>query len=98
MTELEAINILLGTIGEAPVDSLATADQQGLTDAGIARTVLREVTRDVQSEGWSWNQSRDVPLTKDGSDHFLFPANTLREEIFPTQDEWRQYVRRGLKL
>lgn len=98
MTELEAINIMLGVIGEAPVDSLATADEQGLTDAGIARTVLREVSRDVQAEGWSWNQSQDVPLTKDGAGHFLFPSNTLREEIYPTQDSYTQYVRRGLKL
>ena len=98
MTELEAVNVILGTIGEAPVDSLATSDQQGLTDAGIARTVLREVSRDVQAEGWSWNQTHDVALTKDGSDHFLFPARTLREEIYPTKDPYTQYVRRGLKL
>tara|TARA_R110000822_G_scaffold36254_4_gene102105 strand:- start:9872 stop:10459 length:588 start_codon:yes stop_codon:yes gene_type:complete len=53
LTELEAINIMLSTIGEAPINSL-TADQSTV-DVGIAQTVLREISIRVQEEGWQFN-------------------------------------------
>ena len=49
-TELDAVNIMLNTIGESPVNSLD--DGLPVADAAIARSVLREVTIDVQSPGW----------------------------------------------
>jgi hypothetical protein len=53
LTELEAVNIMLSTIGEAPINSL-TADQSTV-DVGIAQTVLREISIRVQEEGWQFN-------------------------------------------
>ena len=57
MTELEAVNILLTTIGEAPVNTL-TGNQ--VTDVSIANQVLNEVSREVQSQGWHFNTEQRV--------------------------------------
>ena len=50
-TELEAVNIMLSSIGEAPVNSLSS----GLVDAELAQTTLHNVSREVQAAGWSFN-------------------------------------------
>ena len=75
MTELEAVNVLLTTIGEAPVNTL-TGNQ--VTDVTIARQVLNEVSREVQSQGWYFNAENGVVLTPDNNKHILPPADTAR--------------------
>jgi len=75
MTELEAVNVLLTTIGEAPVNTL-TGNQ--VTDVTIARQVLNEVSREVQSQGWYFNTENGVVLTPDNNKHILPPADTAR--------------------
>ena len=45
-TELEAINTMLSVIGESPVN---TVDGSGVVDAVLARQILHEVSRHVQS-------------------------------------------------
>ena len=75
MTELEAVNVLLTTIGEAPVNTL-TGNQ--VTDVTIARQVLNEVSREVQSQGWYFNTENGVTLTPDNNKHILPPADTAR--------------------
>ena len=57
-TELEAVNIMLSTIGEAPVNNL----DSGLVDAETAETILKNVSRDVQSHGWNFNSEPDYTL------------------------------------
>ena len=63
MTELEAVNVLLTTIGEAPV--LINGKQT--TDVAIAQQVLNEVNREVQSRGWHFNTEYNVELIPDTS-------------------------------
>ena len=75
MTELEAVNILLTTIGEAPVNTL-TGNQ--VTDVTIANQVINEVSREVQSMGWHFNTEYNVPLTPDISNQLPSPANVAR--------------------
>ena len=75
MTELEAVNVLLTTIGEAPVNTL-TGNQ--VTDVTIARQVLNEVSREVQSQGWFFNTENGVVLTPDNNKNILPPADTAR--------------------
>lgn len=60
-TELEAVNIMLGTIGESPVSSLAA--ESSMVDVAIARQVLRELTMEVQGEGWHFNTEKAWSLT-----------------------------------
>jgi hypothetical protein len=75
MTELEAVNVLLTTIGEAPVNTL-TGNQ--VTDVTIAKQVLNEVSREVQAQGWHFNTEQGVPLTPDVVGDIVVPADTAR--------------------
>ena len=75
MTELEAVNVLLTTVGEAPVNTLS--GNQG-TDVTIAKQVLNEVSREVQSQGWHFNTEPQVKLTPDQFKHINVPADTAR--------------------
>ena len=75
MTELESVNILLTTIGEAPVNTL-TGNQ--VTDVSIANQVLNEVSREVQSQGWHFNTERRVPLAPTINNQIPIPANVSR--------------------
>lgn len=61
---LEAVNILLGTIGEQPINSLAPPSQQ-ISEAVIAEQVLLERHKEGQGRGWQWNTDHEYPLAKD---------------------------------
>ena len=74
-TELEAINIMLAAIGEAPINSLTGTLP---SDVRIAQDTLTEVNKEVQSEGWSFNTEIDVTLTRDGSSQVSLSTDILR--------------------
>ena len=61
-THLEAVNTMLSTIGEAPVNSLTGSLP---TDASMAKNILDEVNREVQSGGWKFNTSYKATLSRD---------------------------------
>ena len=94
-TELEAINIMLAAIGEAPINSLT-----GLlpVDAVTAQSTLTEFNKEVQSEGWSFNTETDVTLTRDGSNQISLPSNVLRVDANIHQHPTIDPIQRGLKL
>jgi hypothetical protein len=56
-TKLDAVNTILLSIGEAPVNTLGS----GLQEAEIAEVVLDNINREVQSIGWTFNT--DLRLT-----------------------------------
>lgn len=58
-TVLDAVNVLLGAIGEQPVSALGA---QVAADVALAQSVLTEVSREVQSAGWAWNTDRKYKL------------------------------------
>lgn len=74
-TELEAINTMLSTIGEAPVN---TVEDNGIVDAVIARQILRATSREVQARGWHFNTDKNYPLFPDENGELLLPVTTLR--------------------
>ena len=78
MTEIQAVNVLLTTIGEQPVNTL-TGNQ--VTDVTIAQDVLNEVNREVQAQGWHFNTEQQVSLVRDGSNHVNIPADTARIDV-----------------
>jgi len=93
-TELDALNTMLSIIGEAPVN---TIEDTGLVDAVMARQILHETMREVQSHGWHWNTDRGVNLIPQyplPGEVFL-PANTLMVDAV---DERHDVVQRGVKL
>jgi len=73
-TELEAVNIMLAAIGEAPVNTLTGTLP---VDVKLAQTTLEEVNKEVQTEGWSFNTEINVELTRDGSNHIALSSNVL---------------------
>ena len=97
MTELDAVNILLSIIGEAPVDGLPDLSVNEITDAALARRTLQEISRDVQAEGWSWNTDERVTLTGNAGT-FTLPSNTLLAVFNPNVDYEGRYVVRGLRV
>jgi hypothetical protein len=77
LTELEAINIMLSTIGEAPISSLSA--DQSTVDVAIAQAVLREVSIQVQQEGWQFNTEINWLMTPvQGSNEIQIPANCIQ--------------------
>lgn len=88
MTELEAVNVLLTTIGESPVNTL-TGNQ--VTDVTIARQVLNEVCREVQAQGWHFNTEPKVKLSPNALKQLLVPADTARID----SSEYNIVVREG---
>ncbi len=94
-TQLQAVNSMLSTIGEAPVNSLSS----GLVDAETAETVLNEVSRDVQSFGWNFNSEPDVTAAKDSNGKVPLATNVLRADLASSETKYRsnknEYVQRG---
>ncbi len=94
-TELEAINIMLSAIGEAPINTLTGTLP---VDAKIAQTTLNEINKKVQMEGWSFNTEIDVTLTRDGSNHISLPIDALKVDPNIHQHTTVDAIQRGLKL
>jgi len=75
--ELQAVNQLLDTIGQQRVNSLSAVSG----DAQLALNILRETSREVQSEGWQENRLRDITLTPDSqTGELILPNGVLRVE------------------
>ena len=79
-TELEAVNTILSTIGEAPLNTLTGSLP---VDGTIAKNVLSEVAREVQSQGWHFNTHNKVTLSRNTDNKIPLPNNAVRVEIDP---------------
>ncbi len=77
-TELEAVNVMLGVIGEAPVSSL---DISGFSDVAIASQILHETSREIQSEQWECNTEYEYEFTPDNDGYIAVPSNLLRADL-----------------
>ncbi len=73
-SQLEAVNRVLQMMGEAPVNSLS--GQFGL--AKQADDTLKDVSRRVQAEGWSFNTDYQVTLKPDSNKNLLVGSNVSR--------------------
>jgi hypothetical protein len=74
MTKLEAINEMLFSVGESPVQSLAS----GLQDAELAETILDNESRRIQSRGWHCNTRRNVVLSPNNDSQFVIGIDALK--------------------
>lgn len=94
-TELDAINTMLSSIGEAPVN---TVEDNGVVDAVMARQILRTESRAVQAKGWHFNTEKAYTLTPTFPDKNLaLPTNVLRADTVST-DKDIDVVVRGTRL
>ena len=77
LTELNAVNSILGAIGQTPVQAL---DLQN-PETSFVYQLLQECNRDVQDEGWVFNREKHYPLTPNSIGEIHIPANVLRMDI-----------------
>ena len=94
-TELEAINIMMAAIGEAPINTLTGTLP---ADVVMAQSTLTEINKQVQSEGWSFNTEIDVTLTRDSSNNVNLSSDVLRVDANIHQHPTIDPIQRGLKL
>ena len=77
-------------------------ETQANPDVAIALNTLREVSREVQSEGWTFNKEFDYTLTPNSNNEILIPDNMLQVDlnISSKRSGNRQFdsVNRGGKL
>ncbi len=91
-TELEAVNTMLEVIGEQPTNSLEIS---GISEVSLARELLHNVSREVQSMGLNSNTEEAYPLPPDVNGHIVVPLNVL---FIDATDPAIDVVVRGNKL
>tara|TARA_Y100000004_G_scaffold87124_1_gene97625 strand:+ start:142 stop:747 length:606 start_codon:yes stop_codon:yes gene_type:complete len=76
-TELQAVNIMLSTIGEAPVNTI-----EGTTnvDVSIAKAILNETSMSIQTEGWNFNTVYNKAVSKDIDNKVPLPSNCVQAD------------------
>lgn len=75
--ELQAVNQILASVGQAPVTTL----EQTNPDVAIAYNTLQQVSREVQAEGWTFNKEYHYPLKPDTDQEFKIPDNVLQMDL-----------------
>ena len=103
LTELQAINQMLAAVGQAPVTSIDTTDnlyekvgtnyvQLELPtnpDVALARLTLDEVSRECQSEGWSFNREYAYGVKPDSTTKKITYANNWLQADLSNAPEYR---------
>ena len=75
--ELPAINQILTSCGQAPVTTL----DQTNPEVAIAYATLLQVSREVQSEGWTFNKEYHYEFNKDNNNEILIPNNVIQIKL-----------------
>ena len=93
LTELEAVNVMLLVIGEAPVNTLTGA---ATVDVIQAKAILSQVSREVQAVGWHFNIEKEYPLVPNVTGEITLATNMVRVDA----DQYSELdvVQRGLRL
>lgn len=74
-TQLEAVNIILASVGEDPVSAL------GGDASGNAEACLDEVSREIQEKGWHFNTESDYEMSIAGDGSVTLPANVAQFDL-----------------
>ncbi len=91
MSELDAVNMMLESIFEAPINSI---DVPGVSDAGIAKRTLADTRREVLARGWHFNSEKGVTLSVDSvTGKVPVPNSALR--LDGADEETRDVTQRG---
>lgn len=92
ITTLDAVNVILGAIGESPV---STIEENEVIDASLALTTLRNASFEVQSAGWQFNTDEKFLINPDVRKEIVLPANTLRVDTTGDSKELDLVIRRS---
>ena len=93
-SEIEAVNVMLSAIGEAPVSSL---DDPSLVDAALAQSILKETSVEIQTRGLHCNTEINFPLVPTVDGEILVPSNCARIDTTEISRDI-DVVQRGNKL
>jgi hypothetical protein len=93
-SKLEAVNSMLGHIGESPVNSISNTNALPVS-AATAISALDEVSRAVQSVGWQFNTEVNVTLSPAGDGTITLSEDILELDPIDTSID---VVQRGLSL
>ncbi len=94
-SKLDAVNSILLGIGEAPVNTLGS----GLQEAEIAEVTLNNISREVQSQGWTFNTEIRYSLARDGAGEINLPSNCLKVDTTTILRDYKtDVVERSRKL
>jgi len=91
--ELEAVNLLLASIGEAPINSLAGTNT---SDVATARRFLAQTSRALQLQGWHFNSDYDYPLNP-VSNEITLASNVLKVDADQYKSKY-DFCVRGTRL
>ena len=76
-TELDAVNSILMSVGETPVNTLTVQSPE----VAIAQKTLRQVCREIQAEGWLYNTENEYPIDTDSNNQVVVPNNVLQLDL-----------------
>ena len=76
-TELDAVNSILMSVGESPVNTLTVQSPE----VAIAQKTLQQVCREVLTEGWVFNTEKQYPITLDSNNHCIVPNDVLQIDL-----------------
>ena len=78
-TKLDAVNLMLASIGQSPVNTLTGTLPKDVNKAVVA---LDSALREVLTQGWSFNSDTEYEMAVDGTFRIAVPASSL--QIDPT--------------
>lgn len=93
VTELDAVNAMLLSIGQSPVNTL---EVNPIKDVAFARLQLHNTSREVQTRGWWFNRERGVPLYPDADTGYIMVDQSILD--IDCEDQNIELVQRGEKL
>jgi len=76
-TELEAVNVCMALMGNAPVNNL---NPPFGADVATAKNLITEVSKDVQAEGWHFNKEYEVTL-QPASNTITLGSNVISVDV-----------------
>jgi len=92
-TELQAVNTMLSTIGEAPVNSITGTTT---VDVSVAKNILDETSMSVQSIGWNFNTHiNHTTLALDSDNKVPLPANCVKADANQAYRNYNYTIRNG---
>ncbi len=92
--ELPAVNQILASVGQAPVTTL----DQTNPDVAIAYDTLLQVSKEVQAEGWTYNQEFEYEIVTNNNKEYEIPNNMLQIDFSESYKGNIDPVRRDGKI
>ena len=74
LTRLDAVNIILSNVGQAPVTEVDNDNPM----VAMASNILDEVSEAIQSEGWAFNRELAYPFPVNTDNEIRVPENVIR--------------------